>query len=192
MLSSIHPLGERARNNRWWLTVTAFVAGATGTAALIGLVLASAGSLIPGDVWRWPVIAGVVAVAALLDLVRLQPPGPHRQVNEDWIGAFRGWVYGGGFGAQLGAGAATYVVTWLVWATAVSAVVVGDPLAGAVVGGAFGAGRSVFPLAAGWIDRPSRLTAFNRSMAAIAVPVTRGLSGAALVLAAVAVLGRLG
>ncbi|MFG0265699.1 MAG: hypothetical protein ACF8AM_11210 [Rhodopirellula sp. JB055] len=131
-------------------------------------------------------------MAAGLDLVKLRPPGPHRQVNEDWIGAFRGWVYGGAFGAQLGAGAATYVVTWLVWALAVSAVAVGDPLGGAIVGAAFGVGRSVFPLAAGWIDRPSRLTAFNRSMAAVAVPVTRGLSGAALALAAVAVVGRLG
>jgi MFS family permease len=183
MLTSIHPLGERARHNRWGLTVAAFVVAAIGTGAVLGAVLGWMGSLLPGGTWRWPVAAGAVAGAGIADLLRVRPPGPRRQVNEDWIGTYRGWVYGGGFGAQLGAGFVTYVVTWGVWAVLALMILVGDPLGGALIGVAFGLGRSVFPLAAGRIDRPSRLTEFSRRMAELAGPVAR-VTGTGLVLMA--------
>lgn len=183
MLTSIHPLGERARHNRWGLTVGAFVVAAIGSGAVLGVMLGWAGSLLPGETWRRPVAAGVVAAAGIADLLRVRPPGPRRQVNEDWIGTYRGWVYGGGFGAQLGVGFATYVVTWGVWAMFALMILVGDPLGGALIGAAFGLGRSVFPLAAGRIDRPSRLTEFSRRMADLAGPVAR-VTGAGLVLMA--------
>ena len=176
MLSSIHPLGERARNNRWIVTAAAFSIAALGAGALAGAVIAGAGSLVPEGNWRWVAAAGAVTGAGILDLSGVNPPGPRRQVNEDWIGAFRGWVYGAGFGAQLGLGAATYVVTWSVWAVAAVAFLSGRATAGAVIGAAFGLGRSVFPLAAGWIDRPSRLTSFNRKMAGWAWPASRALA----------------
>ena len=183
MLTSIHPLGERARHNRWGLTVAAFVIAAVATGAGLGAILGWAGNVLPGTAWRWPVAASAVAAAGIADLFRLRPPGPRRQVNEDWIGTYRGWVYGAGFGAQLGAGFATYVVTWGVWATFALMVLVGDPMSGALIGAAFGLGRSVFPLAAGRIDRPSRLTDFSRRMSALAHPVARA-TGAGLILMA--------
>jgi hypothetical protein len=186
MLSSIHPLGERARHNRWGVTVSAFVVGAVLTRTAGGALLGWFGSLLPDGDWRWPTALVVVVAAGVADLVRITPPGPHRQVNENWIGTYRGWVYGAGFGAQLGSGFSTYVVTWGVWATALLAVLTATPTGGAVVGAAFGLGRSVFPLAAGWIDRPSRLTEFSRRMAALAAPVARG-TAVALIAVALAV-----
>jgi hypothetical protein len=186
MLSSIHPLGERARHNRWGVTVSAFVVGAVLTGTAGGALLGWFGSLLPDGDWRWPTALVVVVAAGVADLVRITPPGPHRQVNENWIGTYRGWVYGAGFGAQLGSGFSTYVVTWGVWATALLAVLTATPTGGAVVGAAFGLGRSVFPLAAGWIDRPSRLTEFSRRMAALAAPVARG-TAVALIAVALAV-----
>ena len=39
------------------------------------------------------------------------PPFLRRQVNEDWLTNYRPWVYGGGFGWQIGAGVTTYVMT---------------------------------------------------------------------------------
>ncbi|HEX2154974.1 MAG TPA: hypothetical protein VHL52_13485 [Acidimicrobiia bacterium] len=185
MLSSIHPLGERARHNRWGLTVTSFVVGATGAGALGGSALGWIGSLLPTGDWRLGLAVSVVLVAGVADLARVTPPGVKRQVNEDWIGAFRGWVYGVGFGIQLGLGIATFVVTWGVYAVFALAVLTGDPLAGAIVGGSFGLGRSAFPLAAGWIDRPSRLTAFNRAMTDAARPVAR-IVGTGFVIVALA------
>jgi hypothetical protein len=183
MLTSIHPLGERARHNRWALTAAAFVIGAVGTATLAGGLLGWLGSSLPAGDWRWAAAMLLVLAAGGADLARIGPPGPRRQVNEDWIGAFRGWVYGGAFGVQLGVGLATYVVTWGVWATAGLAVLSGSAPAGAVVGAAFGLGRSIFPLAAGRIDRPSRLTSFSRAMATAAGPVARTVGVAFVVLA---------
>lgn len=190
MLSSIHPLGERARHNRWAVTVTAFTAGAVLSGAAAGLVLGSLGALTLGS-WGNGVPAIATAVAALaaggLDIARVRPPGPHRQVNETWIGAFRGWIYGGGFGLELGLGVLTYVVTWGVYAMFVSALLTGSPAAGALVGAVFGFGRSLSLLAAGFIDRPSRLTSFNRRLALIG-PSMHRMSSVALALSGVAIL----
>lgn len=182
MLSSIHPLGERARQNRWWLTVGAFTVGAIASGALVGGLLGLIGSTfvnaIPSSA---PLVATAVAAlgAAVADFARVGPPGPKRQVNETWIGAFRGWVYGGGFGLELGVGFLTYIVTWAVYAMFVGEILTGSAAGGAVVGAVFGLGRSATLLIAGFVDRPTRLTSFNRALAA-AGPVVRRTSSVLL------------
>ena len=40
-----------------------------------------------------------------------RPPFLHRQVDDDWLSAYRPWVYGVGFGWQIGAGVTTYTMT---------------------------------------------------------------------------------
>lgn len=185
MLTSIHPLGERARHNRWSITVTAFVIGAVGAGAAAGGLIGWIGGLLPAGDWRWFVAGVLVLAAGVADLAGIRPPGPRRQVNEEWIGAYRGWVYGLSFGAQLGVGVSTFVVTWGVWATAALAALAG-PLGGAIIGAGFGIGRSLFPLAAGWIDRPSRLTSFSRAMAAAATPVAKTVATLFVVVSALA------
>ena len=183
MLSSIHPLGERARNNRWWLTVTAFTVGAMATGALVGGSLGLIGSRFVADISPLAAIgatAGVALVAGLLDLVPVKPPGPKRQVNETWIGAFRGWVYGGGFGMELGLGFLTYVVTWAVYSMFVSEILTASPGFGAVVGMTFGLGRSATLLIAAVVDRPTRLTSFNRALAK-AGPIVRRTTALGLI-----------
>jgi len=191
MLSSIHPLGERTRQNRWLVTVTAFTIGATGIAALIGAALGWAGGLIPAmsSTATLLVMASIVATAGLLDAFGMPVPGPERQVNEHWIGTYRGWVYGGAFGIQLGVGLATYVVTWSVYATLALELVTGSPALGAVIGAVFGAGRSIGLLLAGRVDRASRLSAFHERMAGLG-PVVRLTAGYGVVtIGLVAMLG---
>jgi sulfite exporter TauE/SafE len=135
------------------------------------------------------VVTGLAAVAAgILDLTT-PVPGPKRQVNENWIGQYRGWVYGGAFGAQLGTGFATYVVTWLVFATLVAELLTASPWAGALVGGVFGMGRSLALLAAGQVDRPSRLTSFHRTMARIGPPARVAAAYMAVAVGIVATFG---
>ncbi len=193
MLSSIHPLGERARHNRWAVTVIAFTLGAVVGGAAVGAALGGVGSLAVAD-WSETTrltVTGLVALGAGLVDLGVRPPGPQRQVNEHWIGRFRGWVYGGSFGLELGVGVATYVVTWLVYATFAAAVLTADWRSGLLVGGVFGLGRSLGVLAAGWIDRPSRLTAFHRAMASLGPPVRRTAPVLASVAGAVAVWGGL-
>ncbi|HEX6302002.1 MAG TPA: hypothetical protein VF148_16215 [Acidimicrobiia bacterium] len=184
MLSSIHPLGERARHNRWALTVTAFTVGAVVSGSVVGLTLGAVGSamLPPGSSGLLIVTAAAALIAGALDMAGVKAPGPSRQVNETWIGTFRGWVYGGGFGLELGLGTVTYVVTWGVYATYFAALATASPTLGAVVGATFGLGRSLILWVAGYVDRPSRLTAFNRRLASAGPVIRKGSAVAFAVL----------
>ena len=108
MLTSISPLGERARASRWWLTTTAYVVSSLVGGLALGLVAALLGSLVPAA-WRSsPAAYLLVAVALLVGLLldsgvagrRL--PTWRRQVDRTWLDRYRGWVVGVGFGTQLG------------------------------------------------------------------------------------------
>jgi len=193
MLSSIHPLGERARHNRWFVTASAFAVGAIVSGAALGSAMGFIGSAFLSMTTTTLLVAtAVVALAAgILDLVGTKAPGPARQVNETWIGSFRGWVYGGAFGLELGLGVFTYVVTWGVYATFLSAVLTASPVAGALVGATFGIGRSISVLAAGYVDRPSRLVSFNRALVEAGPVVRTGASTAFAALGLVSIAGGL-
>jgi len=148
MLASISPLGERARGNRWGLTVLVFTVAAGAAGAALGAILGLAGSLAagPGHL-RIGVLAGVALLAGLADLAAPgRVPTVRRQVNEDWVGTLRWWVYGAGFGGQLGAGVTTIVTTATVYAWMAAALLGGSAAGGALVGAVFGLARSV-PLA---------------------------------------------
>jgi|SRR5579862_138073 len=183
MLASINPLGERARGNRWWVTVAAFTVGAVAAASLIGALLGGLGSLAGlSRAVRLPALGTVALAAGVADLVSPRAvPTSRRQVDERWVGAFRGWVYGAGFGAQLGAGVMTVVTSALVYAWLAAAALVASPGGGALVGAAFAAGRAApfalvrravrpeelrarLRLLAGWAGR-GRLAAAGASLA---------------------------
>ncbi|HZU15996.1 MAG TPA: hypothetical protein VFD01_05240 [Candidatus Dormibacteraeota bacterium] len=189
MLASIHPLGERARNNRWWLTATAFAAASGLGGALTGLTAAMAGALLH-PLSRGPIIGAAVAVCALAgaaDLAALRIPSPARQVNEDWLGTYRGWVYGAGFGIQLGTGLATIVVSATVPAAFVLAALASASTVGRVsgivdgtsIGLVFGAARALPLLGAGLIRRWEQLRRFHGRMAGAAGLARLGGAGAA-------------
>ena len=168
MLSSIHPLGERSRNNRWAVTMAAFTLGTVVTAALIGATLGALGSSL--DVPT--IVVGIaIALAGLLDLMGVGAFGPKRQVNERWIDTYRGVIYGGGFGTQLGSGISTFVVTWGVYAVFFLEFSSGSGVRGAAIGATFGLARALRPLGSGWVDRPSRLTSLHRRLAGLARPM---------------------
>ncbi len=192
MLSSIHPLGERARNHKWWITVSAFTLGAILSGATVGGVLGLAGQRLLSAIdptTRLAITAGVVIVGGVLDLLRVKPVGSTRQVNENWIGHYRGWVYGGAFGMQLGAGIFTFIVTWGIYSTLAAELFTASATLGALVGGIFGMGRSLAIILAVRIDRPSRLTSFHRRMADLGPALRRS---AAVVSAGIGVLAIVG
>lgn len=94
---------------------------------------------------RLIVLALVAGMGALLDSSALpwSLPTWHRQVDERWLTTYRGWVYGAGFGLQLGAGVATIVTSAATYATLAAAFLSASWQGGLVVGVAFGAVRSV-------------------------------------------------
>jgi len=191
MLGSITPLGERSRGKRWGITVTAFALAATAAGAGLGAVLGAAGGLVQlSATARTGLLAAAVAVAVAVDLVPgLRAPGPRRQVNEAWLQRYRGWVYGAGFGLQLGLGVTTIVSTAAVYATGAAAFLAGSAAAGALVGGAFGLGRAATLLAAGGVDEPGALATLDRRLVAWERParVAALVAETALIALAVAV-----
>ncbi|HWF35252.1 MAG TPA: hypothetical protein VG295_07760 [Solirubrobacteraceae bacterium] len=165
MLASITPLGERGRHSRWGITVTAFVLGATIAGAALGALAGELGALIvPGTVGlgaRLGALAAAGLLAVALDARAERVPGPRRQVNEDWLHAFRGWVYGLGYGAQLGFGLTTVVSSAALYLAVIAALATADPGLGALVLGAFGAARGLIPLTAARVRRPEQLIALH-------------------------------
>ena len=168
MLASITPLGERGRNATWAITVTAFIVGATLAGAALGAVLGAVGGLVVPDgvgaQARLVVLAAGVALAIVLDAIPRPVPGPQRQVNERWLDEYRGWVYGLGYGAQLGVGVTTVVSSAGMYVAMVAACLAERPAAGAVIVGCFGGIRGLTLLAGAGVRTPGRLLAMHSAL----------------------------
>jgi hypothetical protein len=187
MLASITPLGERGRNATWTVTVTAFLLGATAAGAGAGAALGAAGSFaLPGSFEgpeRLFTLAGLALIALALDMRSAPVPGPRRQVNERWLDEYRGWVYGLGYGAQLGLGVTTIVSSAATYVAVVAAFLTADVGKGAIVLGCFGAIRGLTPLAAARVRRPEQLMSFHARLGRLRRPAER------VALAALAAIG---
>jgi hypothetical protein len=173
MLSSITPFGERSRGHRYGATATWFVVGSVLGGACLGTVaaalaaVAAAGHLSSHPAWLAGgvavVAAGAVAVDAGLfgDLI----PIWRRQVNDAWLSRYRSWVYGAGFGWQLGVGLATYIMTAAVFALPILAAATADPLTAFGICTLFGLVRGVAVLLTARAGSPAQLRALHRRFA---------------------------
>lgn len=105
-------------------------------------------------------------------------PTVRRQVNEEWMHAYRGWIYGFGYGVQLGAGVVTVVTTAAVYAVLAAELAGASPGAAALVGLVFGGGRGLSLLAGARLRTPAQLVALdgflNRSDKASAIASRAG------------------
>jgi hypothetical protein len=169
MLASITPLGERGRHARWGLTVSAFLLGATAAGAGAGAVLGALGGLVlPAGVHahtRVAVLAAALVLAIALDVLPRAVPGPHRQVDERWLDRYRGWVYGLGYGWQLGLGVTTVVSSAATYVALLAAFLAGGAPAGALILGCFGAVRGLTPLATAGVRSQRQLLDLHRGLA---------------------------
>ena len=148
MLSSISPVGEASRGQRWWITAGAYAVASVLGGAIVGTALGAVGQLV--GVAEAPTAGlAVLAVAAFLGiavdrhLLGLDLPTWHRQVDERWLTGYRGWVYGAGFGFQLGLGVVTIVTASVTYVAFLGALLTGSWQGGAVVGASFGLARAV-------------------------------------------------
>ncbi len=161
MLASITPLGERGRQSLWGVTIVFFIVGATACGAAAGALLGFAGQLLIGTQGgshvRLTALAVALVAAVVIELAPLPRPGPRRQVDVRWLDRYRGWVYGLGYGAQLGLGVTTIVSSMGLYAALAAAFLTGRPAAGALVMGTFGAIRGLTPLAAAGVRDPAAL-----------------------------------
>ena len=192
MLSTITPVTEAARGRRYGLTVGWFLAGAVlgglcfGT---VGAVLAAIGAGLDLTTTATLGTAAVLAlVAAAFDarVGGLDLPGHGRQVNETWLTRYRSWVYGGGFGWQIGVGLATYIVTAGVYLTLLLAGLTASPGTALAVGVVFGITRGAAIFLGTPLTTHEALAAFHRRFDAARETSRRAMIGVQLGLAVVA------
>ncbi|MFN8019499.1 MAG: hypothetical protein U0P45_15455 [Acidimicrobiales bacterium] len=125
-----------------------------------------------------------VATAAIdLGVTGIELPIFKRQVNDAWLRRYRSWVYGAGFGWQIGTGVATYIMTAAVFLTIALAALTASPAQAILVGLVFGAVRG----SAVYIGRtgtsPAALGRIHARLEALA-PASRAAAAWVQVLAA--------
>ena len=161
MLSSISPVGERARGQRFGVTAIAYLLGSVLGGAVVAGAFGAVGALLFADLPD-PVGPGLLALAAMVGVAvdagrRWRVPTLWRQVDEQWLTTFRGWVYGLGFGFQLGLGLVTVVPASATYVMLLAAALTASPASGALVGAAFGLVRALPLLATARVGTPSAL-----------------------------------
>jgi hypothetical protein len=139
-------------------------------------------------------LAAVVLTGVLLDAgpFGMTLPTIRRQVNEDWLQRYRGWVYGLGFGFQLGLGVATVVTISSVYAALAAAFLSGSVSMGIAIGAAFGLVRGGTVLAASGVHRSDQLVRvdaglrrWDRPARQLAIALELGLAAMAILIALV-------
>jgi hypothetical protein len=175
MLASITPLGERARGQSWPRAVAAYVVASTAAGAALGAGLGWLGAATVGGL---PVAARAIGAAALAIVAAAADragrlPSILRQVDERWLMTYRDWVYGAGFGLQLGLGAVTIVTSASVYLTWSLEVATASVAAGTVIGATFGAVRALPLLAFARVGDPATLRAAHRRWQAALPAVAR-------------------
>lgn len=168
MLATITPLAERGRGHRYRATAAWFIAGGTVGGATLGVAmgaLALGVHAVAPTTLALAVIAGVAGVVTAASDARLggfHLPFHSRQVNERWLDQFRPWVYGAGFGWQIGAGLVTYIKTAALYLMIVLAALTASPATALGVGALFGLVRGLAVLLGRGITSPAGLAEFHR------------------------------
>jgi hypothetical protein len=170
MLSTITPIGERGRDHRYASTAAWFILGATLGGATLGLgaALLAAGvgalDLSSEAALGASAVFAAVTVASDLNVGGFRLPSHTRQVNEGWLEEFRSWVYGSGFGWQIGVGLATFVTTAAVYLMIAMAALTGEPAVAFALMTGFGLVRGLAVLLGARLTSPERLFALHRRL----------------------------
>jgi hypothetical protein len=192
MLSQLTPVGEASRGYRYRYTATWFVVGSIAGGAVLGGAMAVLAAAVAALDASTTALLGVAAAAAsagaLVDtgILGIAPPFFRRQVNEDWLGRYRAWLYGSGFGWQVGVGVATYIMTAAVFVTIGFGALVASPIAALAIGVGFGLVRGLAVLLTARVRTPGELFALHRRFDALGEPVRRAVIAVQLVVAIVA------
>jgi hypothetical protein len=130
-------------------------------------------------------LAALVAAASDARLGGFHLPVHHRQVNERWLDGFRPWVYGAGFGWQIGSGLVTYIKTATVYLVVVVAALTGAPWVALGIGVLFGLVRGCAVYLGSHITSPTELSEMHRRLAAWDHPSRAVVVGVAVTAATV-------
>lgn len=192
MLSSLNPVAERGRGHRFWVTALWYLAGAVAGGAVLGGACAVGAGLVrvvgrpPAVIAALALAGAVVAAASDLRIGGRSLPDNPRQVDERWLTTYRRWIYAGGYGAQIGAGFATYIMTAGVYLLAWLAVLTGRPGTALAAGVLFGFVRGATIALAALARDPGRLQSLMARVDAAAGASVRLAASTYLAVAAAA------
>jgi hypothetical protein len=190
MLSTITPLSERAKGHSYRSTATWFILGSTVGGATLGAVMAlgaaAVNSLQPAATTLGLLALGAALVAAASDshIAGVVLPIHRRQVNERWLDHYRQWVYGAGFGWQIGSGVTTYITSAALYLMIVLGALTTEPVVALAAGTGFGLVRGLAVLMTRHLQDPADLRSFHRRFTAAEPGVHRGVIVVELVAAA--------
>lgn len=140
------------------------LAAAGGSGALAGFAAGVAGAAL-GDAPGWVppalVLTAVAADAAYLTADRPRPWSVGRQVPREWSALFAPPTVALLYGARLGVGPLTILVTWLWWAALAVGALAG-PAAATIAGAVFGGVRALTMLAVAEWARPAMAPRIGR------------------------------
>jgi hypothetical protein len=193
MLSQLTPVGEASRGHRYRTTAIWFVVGAVvGGATLgVGMALLAAGvsalSMTATTAFALAAAGAVAAAGVDAGTFGVAPPFFRRQVNEDWLGRYRAWVYGSGFGWQVGAGVTTYIMTAAVFLTIALGALGAGPFAALALGVLFGLVRGLAVLLTARLRTTADVFALHRRFDTLGEPVRRAVIVVQLAVAVVAI-----
>ena len=168
MLATVTPLAERGRGHRYRTTALWFIAGGTAGGASLGLAMAALALGVRAAAPTTTTLAVTACAAAALAAASdsrvggFRLPFHSRQVNERWLDQFRPWVYGAGFGWQIGAGLVTYIKTAALYLMIVLAALTAGPATALGIGLLFGLVRGLAVLLGRGITSPAGLAEFHR------------------------------
>jgi hypothetical protein len=165
-----------------------YLVGAVSGGAAVGALSGAGGALAFGGLttgWVAGIATALAVRAAAIDGFGVRVPSPERQVNESWLTRYRPWVYGLGFGFQLGTGVMTFIKTAAVYLLWLLAALTADPVTGAAVGAWFGLVRGGALLTVASIQDPDTLRSYFRRLTGLApigrwAPVAAALAAAAI------------
>lgn len=145
MIETIGPIGHTGGARTTLAACATFAPFALlGGAITFGLLALVGDGLGAGGTAAYIAAAAVAVVAAVAE-ARGVPivPQVRRQLPVGWRTRMPMPVAAAGYGVLLGLGFTTFILSYGVWALMGIALAVGDPLAGLIIGAAFGAGRAI-------------------------------------------------
>lgn len=168
MLSSITSLSEVGRGHRYWATVSWFLVGSVLGGLTLGAVAALGAMALAGMdrssnvATALVLVAGLITLASDLGVGGFRLPANPRQVERTWLDRYRPWIYGLGFGWQLGVGVATYVMSASIYLMVIVAAFTGEPWLALGVVTMFGLLRGLAVLPAAVVRTPADLGRLHR------------------------------
>ena len=209
MLSTITPVAEAGRGHSFRSTSKWFVIGSVAGGFTLGTLMAGITMLVaglgttPGQALWIVALASLLAAASDGRLAGFHIPGHDRQVNERWLDRYRSWVYGAGFGWQIGVGLATYIMTSALYLLILIGSLTAEPVFAIALGALFGLVRGLAVYLVAGLDSTERLLSFHSKfesyreavrqstiviMAAVSVAAVAAAGATATILGAVVVL----